>query len=94
MDFPRKRGKIMKTETINHRIAVALEKYIPDESNRVKAYIGGLIKETFIGLEMEHEENDRTGRPYSSTDNLKFAISVTLDDIDTPMILKEARERA
>ena len=82
----------MKQETINKRINSALARFIPCEAESVKEYIRGVILDTFENLEMESEIDNRTGLPYSSR-NLAFAISITLDDVDTPMILREARKR-
>lgn len=83
----------MKQETIEKRINTAIKRLIPNESDKVKEYCKGIIIDCFQLLEEDQEENEKTGRPYSSSDNLNFAISVTLDDMDTPMILKEARAR-
>lgn len=77
----------MKNETVEKRIDAAIKRYIPNESAHVKNYIKDLIKTTFQGLEMDDD-----GEYHTSSDNLRFAISITLDDMDTPMILKEARE--
>lgn len=82
----------MKQETINKRVDNAIRRYIPNESDKVKQYIKDLILLTFKGLQLENEIDERKGRPYSDTQNLDFAISITLDDLDTPMILDEARE--
>jgi len=81
----------MKKETIIKRINHAIKEYIPNESEKVKQYIFELIKITFDGLEEEQEINERTNKPYTSQKNLDFAISITLDDTDTPFILEEAR---
>ena len=82
----------MKRETISKRVDNAIKRYIPNESDKVKAYIKDLILITFRGLQEEAEIDERTGRPYSDTRNLDFAISITLDDTDTKMILDEARK--
>lgn len=82
----------MKRETINKRVDNAIRRYIPSESDKVKAYIKDLILITFRGLQEEAEIDERTGKPYSDTRNLDFAISITLDDTDTKMILDEARK--
>ena len=82
----------MKKETINKRVDNAIRRYIPNENDKVKQYIKDLILLTFKGLQLENEIDERKGRPYSDTQNLDFAISITLDDIDTPMILDEARK--
>ena len=83
----------MKQETINKRINSAIARFIPCEAESVKEYIRGVILDTFENLEMESEIDNRTGLPYSSSRNLAFAISITLDDVDTPMLLREARKR-
>lgn len=82
----------MKKETINKRVDNAIKRYIPNESDKVKQYIKDLILITFRGLQEEAEIDERTGKPYSDTRNLDFAISITLDDTDTKMILDEARK--
>ena len=82
----------MKQETISKRVDNAIRRYIPSESDKVKQYIKDLILITFRGLQEEAEIDERTGRPYSDTRNLDFAISITLDDTDTRMILEEARK--
>lgn len=82
----------MKQETISKRVDNAIRRYIPSESDKVKAYIKDLILITFRSLQEEAEIDERTGRPYSDTRNLDFAISITLDDTDTRMILEEARK--
>lgn len=82
----------MKQETINKRVDNAIKRYIPSESDKVKQYIKDLILLTFRGLQEESEVDERTGKPYSDTRNLDFAISITLDDTDTKMILEEARK--
>lgn len=82
----------MKQETINKRVENAIKRFIPSENDKVKEYIKDLILITFKGLQEESEIDTRTGRPYSDTKNLDFAISITLDDLDTPYILKEARQ--
>ena len=84
----------MKQETISKRVDNAIRRYIPSESDKVKQYIKDLILITFRGLQEEAEIDERTGRPYSDTRNLDFAISITLDDTDTKMILDEARKEA
>lgn len=86
------RGKTMKQETISKRIDNAIRRYIPNESDKVKQYIKDLILITFRGLQEEAEIDERTGKAYSDTRNLDFAISITLDDTDTKMILEEARK--
>ena len=82
----------MKQETINKRVDNAIKRYIPNESDKVKAYIKDLILLTFRGLQEESEIDEQTGKPYSDKRNIDFAISITLDDIDTKMILEEARK--
>ena len=82
----------MKQETINKRVDNAIRRYIPSESDKVKQYIKDLILITFRGLQEEAEIDDRTRKPFSDTQNLDFAISITLDDIDTRFILEEARK--
>ena len=82
----------MKQETINKRVDNAIRRYIPNETQAVKDYIKDLILITFRGLQEEAEIDERTGKPYSDTRNLDFAISITLDDTDTKMILEEARK--
>lgn len=82
----------MKQETISKRVDNAIKRYIPSESDKVKQYIKDLILLTFKGLQEEAEIDERTGKPYSDTRNLDFAISITLDDTDTKMILDEARK--
>ena len=81
----------MKQETVNKRIDKAIQKFIPNESDKVKAYCKDLILSTYDGLLDEHEERNN-GKPYTDSENLAFAISITLDDADTPSILKNARE--
>lgn len=83
----------MNQSTIEKRINSAIKKFIPNESDDVKTYVKELIKTTYNGLVYEHEERN-DGKPYTDSQNLAFAISITLDDMDTPMILKEARERS
>lgn len=82
----------MKQETINKRVDNAIKRYIPNESDKVKAYIKDLILLTFKDLRLDLQVDERTGKPYSESKDLAFAISITLDDIDTPMILDEARK--
>ena len=82
----------MKQETINRLVDRAIKRYIPEETQAVKDYIKELILLTFEGMREEGEIDERTGRPYSDTKNIDFAISITLDDIDTKMILEEARK--
>ena len=55
----------MKQETISKRIDNAIKRYIPNESDKVKAYIKDLILITFRGLQEEAEIDERTGKPYS-----------------------------
>ena len=76
----------MTKETVEKRINAAIKRYIPNESEYVKNYFKGVIKDCYESLELEDD-----GEYHTSSDNLKFAISITLDDMDTPMILKEAR---
>ncbi len=82
----------MLVKTIDKRINNAIKRYIPNESDKVKKYIYSLIKITFKTLRMDAQIDERTNKPYSESKDLHFAISITLDDMDTPMILKEARE--
>ena len=81
----------MKRETINKRIDNAIKRYIPNESDKVKAYIKELVLLTYQNLRLDLQEDDN-GKPYSESKDLAFAISITLDDLDTPMILEEARK--
>ena len=82
----------MLRETIEKRITNAINRYIPDESLNVKNYIAEIIFNTYKGLRINPELDDN-GKPYSESRDLHFAISITLDDVDTPLILKEAREK-
>lgn len=82
----------MRQTSIEKRIENAIKRFIPNESDKVKKYIKDLILTTFAGLKEEAEIDERTGKPYSDTKNLDFAISITLDDIDTRFILDEARK--
>lgn len=81
----------MKRETINKRIDNAIRRYIPNENDKVKAYIKELILLTYQNLRLDLQEDDN-GKPYSESKDLAFAISITLDDTDTKMILEEARK--
>lgn len=84
----------MKQETINKRIMGAIERLHPNETDYVKGYLLHLTKITFNGLMYEHEIDDRTGKEYSASKNLEFAISITLDDgIETKFIIEDARKR-
>lgn len=83
----------MKQETIKTRINNAIKRYIPDEEERVQKYIFNLVLSTYRNLR-EDVQCDDNGKPYSESKDLAFAISITLDDVDTPMILQEARKDA
>ena len=83
----------MKQETINRRVDNAIKRYIPNESDKVKQYIKDLILLTYKGLRLDLQVDERTGKPYSKSKDLAFAISITLDDMDTPDILDEARKK-
>lgn len=83
----------MKNETINKRVDKAIKTYIPNESDKVKSYIKELILLTYKNLRLDLQVDDK-GKPYTESKDLEFAISITLDDTDTPMILKEARKES
>ena len=81
----------MLDETINKRINNAIKRYIPNESDAVKEQVHLLILDTYYNLRIEPELDDN-GKPYSESRDLHFAISITLDDIDTPFILEDIRK--
>ena len=82
----------MKKETINKRVDRAIELYIPNETQAVKDYMKKIVLLTYQNLRLDLQVDERTGRPYSESQDLAFAISITLDDMDTKMILEEARK--
>ena len=82
----------MKKETISKRLDNAIKRYIPNESDEVKAYIKELILLTYQNLRLDLQVDERTGKPFSESKDLAFAIEITLDDTDTGMILEEARK--
>lgn len=83
----------MKKETAIKKITAKAREYLKDESEAVIKYMIDLTFLTFSNLEDADEVND-DGKPYTSNQNLNFAIAITLDDVDTPLILKEARKEA
>ena len=82
----------MKQETINKRVDRAIKLYIPNETQAVKDYMKELVLLTYQNLRLDLQVDERTGKPYSESKDLEFAISITLDDIDTNMFLEEARK--
>ena len=82
----------MKQETINKRVDNAIKRFIPNETQEVKDYMKELVLLTYQNLRLDLQVDERTGKPYSESKDLEFAISITLDDIDTKMILEEARK--
>ena len=83
----------MKQETINKRVNKAIERFIPNETQAVKDYMKELVLLTYEGLRFDLQIDERTGKPYSESKDLEFAIEITLDDIDTHYFLDEARKQ-
>ena len=81
----------MKTETAKKRIANAVEREFPNETQAVKDYIANVVFLSFQCFELNTSDCRADGKPYTSTDNLKFAIEINLEDIDTHLLLEEAR---
>lgn len=77
----------MKKETAIKRIKKAIKKTCKDESQKVKDYFCDLIYLTFKSLELDEDEYEHT-----STDNLKFAIEVNLED-EYCQLIEEARKQ-
>ena len=74
----------MKKETAIKRITTAVNKACKGESEAVKGYIVDLIYTMFQGLELDYAD------PHTSTENLKFAIEVNLED-EFREVLEEAK---
>lgn len=81
----------MNKKTIDSTIKKAIEKAIPSESEAVKKYIAELVRLTFAGLRCDLEARSENGKRYTTKEDLRFAINITLYDVDTPAILEEAR---
>ena len=79
----------MKEKTINKRIMGAIEKLHPCETDYVKGYLLHMTKLTFKGLE-EHEIDERTGKPYTSSQNcnLQFPLHLMIP-IHHPSLKKQ-----
>lgn len=81
----------MKTETAKKRIANAVKREFPNETQAVKDYIANVVFLSFQCFELNTSDRRDDGKPYTSTDNLKFAIEINLEDVDTHLLLEEAR---
>lgn len=78
---------MLKQDQINRRIFRAFERHdvLKKASQEMRNYFKEIIIETYKGLESPVE---KSAEYHSSSENLKFAIDVTIYD-DFSMILKE-----
>lgn len=78
---------MLKEEQINRRIHLSFERHeiLKDAPREIRNYFESIIRELFKGLEM-----DRDAEFHTSSENLRFAIEVTIYD-DFAMIYEEAQ---
>ena len=81
----------MKKETAKKRITNVVEKELKGETKEVKDYVANIIMLTFQNLELDYGACHDDGTPYTSTENLNYAIDSVLHDGDLGMILDEAK---
>lgn len=81
----------MKTETAKKRITNAVKREFPNETQAVKDYIANVVFLSFQNFELNTSDYRADGKPYTSTDNLNFAIDSNLHDVDTSLLVEEAR---
>lgn len=81
----------MKKETAKKRITNAVNKACEGETQAVKDYIINLTMLTYEGLESDRGACHDDGTPYTSTENLKYAIAINLED-ELGQVIDEARK--
>ena len=81
---------MLKEEQIKRRIHLSFDRHdiLKEESVEVRSYFEKIIRLTYQGLEMDND-----GEKHTSSQNLKFAIEVTIYD-DFQMIYEEAKREA
>lgn len=79
---------MLKEESISRRIHLSFDRHevLKDASCLIRRYFEEVIRETFKNLEMDNDEINHT-----SSENLRFAIDVTIYD-DFSLVYKEAQE--
>lgn len=69
----------MKKEVAKKRITNAINKEYANETQLVRNYLIDLVFLTFQNLETDYDACHDDGTPYTSTENLKYALT-TIDD--------------
>ena len=82
----------MQNMTALKRFMNAIDRDFNKEDTRVKIYLLNKMLDTYFELEKEQEINSITGKPFTSSENVRFTISIILEDVDTPLIIEEARK--
>lgn len=75
----------LKEESISRRIHLSMDRHdvLKNAPAHIRHYFEEIIRETYKGLEMDYAD------PHTSSENLRFAIEVTLYD-DFSWIYEEA----
>ena len=76
----------MKKETAEKRIRNSIERDFHNETQATRDYLCEVIMLTFESLELDYGACHNDGTPYTSTENLNYALS-TIDSF----LLEEAR---
>lgn len=79
----------MKKETAKKRIENSINRDFHNETKEVRDYLIEVIMLTFENLELDYYACKDDGTPYTSTENLNYALQ-TIDEC----LLEEARRNA